>query len=347
MTVTLVPPVPRTRSFPLVATPAVVAHRGASGYRPEHTLAAYRLALDLGADAIELDLVMTRDGVPVARHDVELSSTTDVAARPDLADRRTTRWVDGRLLTGWFVEDLLLEEVRSLTARERFPRARPQSAAHERGGHRVATFDEVLGLVREESRRRGRDVGVLVELKHAAYFEAAGLALEEPLLAALERHGLDHPGSGVSVMSFETTVLYRLARSTRVPLVQLLDRGHLRPADLAAAGDPRTYADLVTPSGLAGIERYADGVGPHKALALGSTLVRDAHRRWLTVHAWTLRAENRFLAPAFRTGADPDAPGDLAGEARLLLDLGVDGLITDHPDTVVAARTGAPVHLAG
>lgn len=348
MTVTLAPPVRRARTSSLVATPAVVAHRGASGYRPEHTLAAYRLALELGADAIELDLVTTRDGVLVARHDVELSRTTDIAAHAELADRRTTRVVDGRRLTGWFVDDLLLEELRTLTALERYPLTRPHSARHERARHRVATFEEVLDLVAHESRRRGRAVGVLVELKHAAHFAAAGLSLEEPLLAALGRHGLDHPCSGVSVMSFETTVLRRLARSTRVPLVQLLDRGRERPADLVAAGDPRTYADLVTPEGLAGIERYADGVGPHKALVLGgTTLVRDAHREWLTVHVWTLRAENRFLAPAFRSGSDPDSVGDLAGEARLLLELGVDGLITDHPDTVLAAAAGLPVGLAG
>jgi glycerophosphoryl diester phosphodiesterase len=342
------------RSSSFVVTPAVVAHRGASGYRPEHTLESYRLAVAMGADDIELDVVPTRDGTLVARHDPELGRTTDVATRPEFADRRTTKVVDGESLTGWFVEDFLLEEVRTLTARERLPGLRWGSAAHD-SRHRVATLDEILHLVRVESSRRGRTIGVMVELKHATYFESRGLSLEDPLLAALRRHGLDHPRSRVTVMAFEPTVLRRLAGRTRVPLVQLLDRRDGRPADLVAVGDPRTYADLVTPAGLSLIEAYADGVGVHKELVLApapdgtvesTSLVRDAHREWLTVHVWTLRAENRFLSAPFRIGDDPDSCGDLTGEARMLLDLGVDGLITDHPDVVVGAR-GAPDHSWG
>lgn len=333
----------RAPSF--VVTPAVVGHRGASGYRPEHTLAAHRLAIAMGADDIELDLMPSRDGHLVVRHDSELGRSTDVAARPEFAARRTTKVVDGRELTGWFVEDFTLAELRTLTAREPMPRARPHSATY--GGLRIATFDEVLAMVREESGRRGRSIGILAELKHAAYFDSLGLPLEAPLLEDLRRHRLDHSRSRVSVMSFEPTVLQRLAGSARVPLIQLLDHAHEAPADLVAAGDPRTYADLVTPAGLAQIDRYADGVGAHKELVLGTSpdgelrptsLVRDAHRAWLSVHVWTLRAENRFLSPAFRSGPDPHAPGDLAGEARLLLELGVDGLITDHPDVCLAAR---------
>lgn len=340
-------PADRTSSF--VVTPSVVAHRGASGYRPEHTLEAYRLAVALGADDIELDVVPTRDGVLVARHDNELGRTTDVAGRPEFAGRRTTREVDGESLTGWFVEDFLLEELRTLTARERHPRTRRQSAAHD-GQHALATLDEILEMVTAESRRRGRAIGVLVELKHATYFDAVGLPLDRPVLDALRRHGLDHPRSRVSILSFEATVLRRLAGRTQVPLVQLLGKGRGRPADLVAAGDPRTYADLATPAGLAAIRQYADGVGVHRARILKpgkdgtvtpTTLVGDAHREWLTVHVWTLRAENRHLSAPFRVGTDPKAHGDLAGEARLLLDLGVDGLITDHPDVVVGARAAA------
>ncbi|MCW2845476.1 MAG: glpQ [Nocardioides sp.] len=339
-------PLLAARASSFVVTPAVVAHRGASGYRPEHTLEAYRLAVALGADDIELDLVPTRDGVLVARHDNELGRTTDVADHPEHARRRTTREIDGESVTGWFVEDFLLEELRSLAARERHPRSRRQSATHD-GRHGLATLDEILEMVTAESARRGRTIGVLVELKHATYFDAAGLPLDGPLLDALRRHGLDHPRSRVSILSFEATILRRLAGRTRVPLIQLLGKGRGRPADLVAAGDARTYADLASPAGLASIQRYADGVGVHRDRVLrpgrgGSltptSLVRDAHREWLTVHVWTLRAENRHLSRAFRVGDDPRAHGDLAGEARLLLDLGVDGLITDHPDVVVGAR---------
>ena len=331
----------------LVVTPAVVAHRGASGHRPEHTLAAYRTAIRMGADDIELDLVATRDGVLVARHDAELSATTDVADRPDLAHRRTTRTIDGATQHGWFVQDLTLAEVKTLTARERMPLTRPHSARHD-GAEGVPTFDEVLAMVGAESARRGRTVGVMVELKHAAHHDRIGLPLDDPLLRDLARHGLDHPWARVTLMAFETAILRRLADRTRLPIVQLLDLPHQRPADLVEAGDPRTYGDLVTPAGLAGIDEYADGIGPHKSLVLPrdadgrigepSTLVRDAHRAWLTVHAWTVRAENRFLPANLRLGTGPDAAGDMAAEVAALLDAGVDGVITDHPELALAVR---------
>lgn len=339
----------------LVLTPAVVAHRGASGHRPEHTLDAYRTAIRMGADDIELDLVITRDGVLVARHDAELSRTTDVADHPELAHLRTTRTIDGVESTGWFVEDLTLAEVKRLAARERMPGMRPANTAFD-GAEGVPTFTEVLAMVGAESVRRGRTVGVMVELKHAAHFESVGLPLDRPVLADLGRHGLDHPWARVTLMSFETTVLRRLAGRTRLPVVQLLAATHERPADLAATGDPTTYGDLATRDGLAWIDDYADGIGPHKALVLPrdaagavdepSSLVRDAHRAWLTVHVWTLRAENRFLPTNLRAGDDPAAHGDLAGEVRSLLDAGVDGVITDHP--AVALRVArSPGVVAG
>ena len=340
----------------LVVTPAVVAHRGACGYRPEHTLEAYRLAIRLGADDIELDLVSTRDGVLIARHEVELSATTDVAALPRFAGRHTTRVLDGVERAGWFAEDFTLAEIKQLTARERFPDLRPGSSAYD-GSCGIPTFNEVLAMVHAESVRAGRTVGVMAELKHATYHAAAGLPLDAPLLADLRRHGLDHPRARVTVMSFETTVLRRLAGQTMVPLVQLLDDAARRPPDLVAAGDPTTYGDLCTPEGLARIDEYADGIGPRVALVLPrdavgrvsgpSPLVRDAHRLWLTVHVWTLRLENRFLPTNLRTAAGPEAPGDLAREARLLLDAGVDGLITDHPDLLLDVLDQRPpdVHL--
>jgi glycerophosphoryl diester phosphodiesterase len=332
MTVTWQVPV-RDRTPSLVVTPAIVGHRGASGHRPEHTLEAYRTAIRMGVDDIEIDLVSTRDGVLVARHESELSGTTDVTEHLEFASRRDTRTIDGHKVTGWFTEDFTLAELKALTARERLPATRPANAAYN-GREGVATLTEILAMVHAESMRRGRSAGVMVELKHAAYFDSIGLPLDEPLLAALRRHDLDQPWARVSLMSFETGILRRLAMRTRLPIIQLL-----------AVGE--RHADLRTPEGLARIDEYADGIGPHKSLVLPrdergaigepSSLVRDAHRLWLTVHVWTVRVENRFLPSNLRRGDAPDAPGDMAGEVRALLDVGVDGVITDHPELAVAA----------
>lgn len=333
MSVLTAGPPSRLRTASLVVTPAVVAHRGASGYRPEHTLDAYRTAIRLGADAIELDVVPTADGVLLARHENELSLTTDVAAHPELADRRTTKVVDGETMTGWFAEDLTLAEVKTLAARERRPGLRPGNTVHD-GREGVPTLNEVLAMVGAESVRRGRAVGVLVELKSPPYFDALGLSLDEPLLADLRRHGLDHARSRVTLMSFDGAVLRRLARRTLVPLVQLLDVG-----------------DAVDGPALDAIEEYADAIGVHQDLVLPRTadgaldeptrLVRDAHRRWLDVYVWTLRAENHYLPTEHRVGDDPAGLGDLRGLADAFLDAGVDGLITDHPDLAIRAVVAA------
>jgi glycerophosphoryl diester phosphodiesterase len=324
------------RAPSLVVTPAIVAHRGASGHRPEHTLSAYRAAIRMGVDDIEIDLVSTRDGVLVARHEPELSHTTDVAERLDLRDRRATRTIDGRVVSGWFADDVTLAEIKTLTARERMPATRPGSAVHD-GCEGIATLTEILAMVHAESLRRGRTVGVMIELKHAAYFDSVGLPLDVPLLATLRRHGLDGPMARISLMAFEPQILQRLALRTRLPIIQLLNIGD-------------SHAELCTPAGLARIDEYADGIGPHKNLVLPrdesgaigepSSLVRDAHRLWLTVHVWTVRAENRFLPSNLRHGLDPDAPGDMAGEVRALLDIGADGVITDHPDRALADGLG-------
>jgi glycerophosphoryl diester phosphodiesterase len=328
-------------------TPSIVAHRGACGHRPEHTLDAYRLAIAMGADDIELDLVSTSDGVLIARHENEIGATTDVAGHADFVERRTTKVIDGVEQRGWFTEDFTLAELKTVSARERLPAARPSSAAYD-GQQGVASLNEILAMVQAESTRHRRMVGVLIELKHPTYFASIGLDLARPLLADLRRHEVDHARSRVSVMSFETAVLRRLAGELRVPVIQLLDRAPRRPADLVAMGDPRTYADLVTPEGLAFIDGYADGIGVHKSLVLPrgthgghdepTTLVRDAHRLWLSVLVWTLRAENRYLPSDLRNGEDPDAPGALAAEAQAFLDAGVDGLITDHPDLLLELR---------
>lgn len=324
---TIAPVRPATRTTSLVVTPAVFAHRGASGYRPEHTLEAYRTAIRMGADGIELDLVPTRDGVLIARHENELSRTSDVADHPEYADRLTTKVVAGEECTGWFSEDFTLAEIKTLAARERMTELRPANRLHD-GREGIATFNEVLAMVQAEGVRRGRTVSVLVELKVPSYFAAQGVPIEDSLLSELRRHGADHARSTVTIMSFEPDILRALAPRTKLPIVQLLDRD----------------AD-VGPGALDDIETYADGIGAHTELVLprspdGSLdaptrLVRDAHRRWLSVYVWTLRAENHFLAREHRIGDDPAGLGDMAAEAAAYLDAGVDGLVTDHPDIAV------------
>ena len=324
----------------------VIAHRGACGYRPEHTLASYRLAIRMGADYIEPDLVPTRDGVLVARHENEISGTTDVADHPEFAGRRTTRTIDGKRVTGWFTEDFTLAELRTLRAKERLPQQRQRNTLYD-GRWPVPTFDEILDLAAEESARRGELVGVYPETKHPSYFESVGLALEEPLADALRRHGLDRPNAQVFVQSFETANLRRLDAMVRVPLVQLVAASGA-PHDLVAAGDTRTYADLVTPAGLREISTYAEAIGPDKDLVvprdadgrLGgpTSLVGDAHSAGLVVHAYTFRDENHFLPRCCRTDSDAGAKGDAFGEYRAFLDAGVDGVFSDHPDTALVAR---------
>lgn len=323
----------------------VVGHRGASGYRPEHTLAAYEQAILQCADFIEPDVVSTRDGVLVARHENEIGSTTNVAQHPEFADRRTTKTIDGTAVTGWFTEDFTLAELRTLRAKERIPAVRPQNTAFD-GLYPVPTLAEVLDLARHSETCDGKQVGVYPETKHPTYFDSVGLSLEEPLVAALRDAGLDSRKAPVIVQSFETGNLRELDRLTKVDLAQLVSSSGA-PYDLVAAGDPRTYADLVTRTGLREIARYADGVGleknvmiPRRAdgtLGTPTPVIRDAHRAGLEVHGWTFRAENQFLPAEYRSSADPAAHGDLAGEVRVFLDAGMDGFFTDQPDLGVAA----------
>lgn len=322
------------------ANPLVIAHRGASGYRPEHTLAAYELGIRLGADALEPDLVRTADGVLVLRHEPEIGATTDIAAHPEFADRRTTKTVDGVAHQGWFVDDLTLAELRTLHAVERIPAVRRENTLYD-GRHRIATFDELLELRARLSAETGRDIGLFPEIKHSSWFASRGLPIEPALVDALDRAGLNRPGSPVWVQSFETANLAALRGALRVGLVQLLD-DHGAPADLVAAGDPRTYVDMATPAGFAGIARYADAVGPAKALT-DALLVSEAHDFGLAVLVFTLRNENCFL-PADLRRPGPDGLmrdndfGDAFAEYERYFRLGVDGVFSDHPDTAVAAR---------
>ena len=325
-----------------VVDPVVIGHRGASGYRPEHTLASYRLAIAQGADYIEPDLVSTKDGVLVARHENEIGGTTDVAEHPEFAGRRTTKVIDGRRVTGWFTEDFTLAELKTLRAEERLPQVRPDNTAYD-GQLEIPTFTEVLNLARAASRRTGRTIGVYPETKHPTYFDSIGLSLEEPLVAQLRQRDLDDADDPVIIQSFEVANLVELNDTVDTPIAQLVDASGA-PYDTVAAGAPTPYSTMVTPAGLAAIAAYADGVGAHKNLVLPPTsteptaMVGDAHDAGLVVHIWTLRRENQFMAPRFRVGTDPNAPGDMAAETRAFLDAGVDGVFSDNPDLAVGAR---------
>jgi glycerophosphoryl diester phosphodiesterase len=337
---------PREEAGPGADELLVIGHRGASGYRPEHTLASYELAARMGADYIEPDVVSTADGVLVARHENEISGTTDVAERPEFADRRTTRTIDGVELTGWFTEDFTLAELRTLRAVERLPDVREENTLYD-GLYQVPTLDEVLELREELSRELRREVGVYIETKHPAYFDSIGRSLEEPLLSDLDEAGLDRRNSPVFLQSFETANLRELDGVVDVPLVQLLSATGA-PADLVAAGDPRTYADLSTAEGLAGIAEYADGVGPEKAqvipleadgtLGEPTSFVADAHAADLLVHPYTFRNENTFLPADLDEGVEPDDYGRAIDEQLAFWATGIDGLFTDNPDTGVVSR---------
>jgi glycerophosphoryl diester phosphodiesterase len=341
--------------------PIVIGHRGASGYVPEHTLTSYFIAIQQGADYAEPDLVMTKDGVLVARHENEIGGTTDVADHPKLARRRAVKRIDGVEHEGWFTEDFTLAELKTLRARERIPQVRPANTRFDRQ-FEIPTFDEVLGLIRSldvqraaAARRlrapRPRRIGVYPETKHPTYFDRLGLSMDRPLLQTLARHGYEGRRAPVFIQSFEVGNLKRLRRKTRLPMVQLIEAMGA-PFDLVAAGDSRTYADLITPHGLGEIAAYADAIGPSKTLiiprnahgALGSPtpLVADAHAAGLDVHPWTFRAENHFLPPVGHSDADPTHLGDLSAELGAYLATGIDGFFTDHPDLGVRIRDALP-----
>ncbi|MGW5648863.1 glycerophosphodiester phosphodiesterase [Saccharopolyspora sp. NPDC003752] len=325
---------------------AVFGHRGASGYRPEHTLASYELAARMGADYIEPDLVSTKDGVLVARHENEIGGTTDVAEHPEFAGRKTTKVIDGSSITGWFTEDFTLAELKTLRAKERIPDVRPNNTIYD-GRYEVPTFQEVLDLRARLSRELRRDIGVAPETKHPSYFAKLGLALEPGVVEALTRNGLNRPDAKVAVQSFEVANLKELDRSLRVQLVQLISNSGA-PQDFVEAGDPRTYADLVKPAGLREIAAYADVIGPDTKVILPvnadgfltapTTVVADAHAAGLEVVPYTVRAENKFLPADFRSSADPAAFGDAFGFFRALFEQDIDGIFSDHPDIAVTAR---------
>lgn len=321
------------------APPLVIAHRGASGHRPEHTLASYALAIEQGADHIEPDLVSTADGVLVARHENEIGATTDVASHAAFAHRRTTKCVDGVAVSGSFTEDFTLAELKTLRAVERIPEIRPSNTRFD-GLHEIPTLQEIIDLVRSVRARGGPAVGIYPETKLPSHFASLGLSLEQPLVETLHANGFRTREHRVLIQSYEVTNLQELRGMTDLPLIQLVkSRG--APHDLVLREDRRTYADLVSPAGLDLVARYAAGIGPHKDLVIPRTaedtlaapthLVADAHAAGLVVHPFTFRRENRFLPAEHRVGGDPNATGDLVGEISAFLDAGIDGYFTDNP----------------
>ena len=355
------------------AHPLVIGHRGASGYRPEHTAAAYRLAFALGADAVEPDLVPTRDGVLVLRHENEISGTTDVASRPEFASRRTTRDVDGRQLTGWFTEDFTWAELATLRARERLGAIRQASASFD-GRYPVIRFRDLLELIDRAAQEQRRDIRLVAEFKHATHFAALGLPIDELFAAELDAAGWGRGDDRLIMESFEPTLLDQLAargiRGTRVFLIE----GTGAPRDLVVAagvgGSSATvasYDSFVTAAGLYALAGRYDGVSVDKARLLGdrrpkvtdaararvassrpgaaaaaplvgSELVDSAHAAGLALYTWTLRPENRFLSAGFRRGTTRSAYGDWLGEFTRIIGMGVDGIFVDHPDLGVEAR---------
>lgn len=324
------------------APPIVIAHRGASADRPEHTLAAYALAIEQGADFIEPDLVSTKDGALVARHENEISGTTDVADHPEFGGRRTTKTIDGETISGWFTEDFTLAELKTLRARERLPQLRPANTAFD-GQETIPTLAEIIALAKAATQRTGRTIGIYPETKHPSHFAALGLPLEPPLLAELARAGWTQADSPVFIQSFEVGNLKALAGKTKVRLIQLIGDG--------TSGDGASYDAMLTPAGLKAIAAYAAGIGPNRdriiprdaagALLAPTALVADAHAAGLQVHPWTFRPENYFLGLAFRTPGAPTRRGDAVGEIRAYLATGIDGVFSDLPAAAVAALAAA------
>ena len=317
--------------------PLVVGHRGAASYRPEHTAASYELAIDLGADLIEPDVVLSADGVLVARHENELSRSTDVASRPEFAARRTTRLVGATERTGWFTEDFTLAELRTLRAVERMPDLRPLNTAYD-GRDGILTLADVVAIARRRSTPQ-RQIRVLVELKKPTWWEQHGLPMVDLVVAELRRLGADRADGTVLLQTFDAAALRRLRA----------DLGDDGPRMLQLVDDEPEDEPLLTPAGLREISTYAQGIAPSRhyillrdgsgALSGVSDLVPRAHDAGLAVVPWTLRGENAFLPQHLRSGTDPAGSGDAAAEARLLLALGVDGLITDCPDVAVRVRS--------
>ena len=319
----------------------VIGHRGASALRPEHTLEAYAKAIEDGANVIEPDLVSTRDGVLVARHENEISGTTNVASKPEFAARKTTKLIDNVSTTGWFTEDFTLTELQTLRARERIPLNRPANATYN-DQFVVPTFQAIMDLAKTKSRETGRTIAIYPETKHPSYFKSINLPLEKRLVDALDANGYRGKTAPVFIQSFEVANLKEMRKLTDVRIVQLLSSSG-KPEDFRLSGDARSYADVSSAAGLREVASYANGIGPEKGMVIPrnaqnnlgtpTTLVADAHAAGLVVHPYTFRPENPFLPSDLRRGntASPAERGDLAAEITVFLRAGIDGFFTDDP----------------
>lgn len=319
----------------------VIGHRGASALRPEHTLESYARAIEDGANVIEPDLVSTRDGVLVARHENEISGTTNVADKPEFAARKTTKLIDNVSVSGWFTEDFTLAELQTLRAKERIPLNRPGNTKFD-GQFMVPTFQSIIDLAKSKSVETGRTIAIYPETKHPSYFKSINLPLEKRLVDALNANGYRGKSAPVFIQSFEVSNLKEIRQLTDVRIVQLLS-GSGKPEDFRLAGDPRTYADISTAAGLRDVSAYANGIGPDKNMVIPRTaqgtlgaptsLVADAHAAGLVVHPYTFRPENPFLPTDLRRGnvASLTERGDLAAEITVFLKAGIDGFFTDDP----------------
>ncbi|MEO5626268.1 MAG: glycerophosphodiester phosphodiesterase [Dokdonella sp.] len=329
---------------PLATHVLVIGHRGASALRPEHTLASYAQAIADGADFIEPDLVATKDGVLVARHENEIGGTTDVAAHSEFAARKTTKNVDGQSVSGWFTEDFTFAELKTLRARERLPELR---GTRNDGVFQIPSFDEIIDFAAAEASARGRVIGLMPEIKHSTYFHRMGFAMEDTLLASLSVHAYAQLAP-IEIQSFEIGNLRYLREKlgrghANMRLLQLLDEPQQRPFDQATAGNTLSYADMMKPAGLREIARYADAIGPwtrsiipldpHGALGTSTALVRHAHAAGLEVHAYTFRPENHFLPANLRDAAGDSARNEAGSiaEIRAYLAAGIDAFFTDDP----------------
>ncbi|UCE63358.1 MAG: glycerophosphodiester phosphodiesterase [Nitrospirota bacterium] len=334
---------------PETSHPIVIAHRGASGYLPEHTLAAYSIAILHGADFIEPDVVITKDRHLIVRHDNVLNLTTDVADRAEFSSRKRTKTVDGEAITGWFSEDFTLAEIKTLRAIERIPQVRPENAKFN-GQFEIPTLQEVIELAKNMEKFTGHPIGIYPEIKHPTYFDHLHLSIEEPLVQLLRANGYETQQARVYIQSFEVSNLKDLRTMTTIPLIQLLGTGG-QPYDVQQAGGSLTYAQMSTRTGLADIAVYADGVAPEKyhflipkdhadnlSLSHATKFVQQAHAVGLKVHPYTFRAENYFLPANFKKGHDPLALGNSENEMEIFLQAGVDGFFTDHPNIGVQAR---------
>jgi glycerophosphoryl diester phosphodiesterase len=320
-------------------SPLVIGHRGAPGYRPEHSRSSYELAFAMGVDAVEPDIVATRDGVLVIRHENEISGTTDVARHPRFADRRTTKTIDGQSLTGWFTEDFTWDELATLRTRERLPKIRTSSASFD-DTQPILRLVDLLEMVRAASVEHGREIGLVLEIKHATYFASIGLDLVPLIERDLRAGGWADGELPLVIEAFESTVLAKLRETGIAASFVYLIEASGKPFDLVATRGRAApdYASSVTPAGLDRLRGEVDGISVNKRMLLqpGSTIVADAHARGLRVFTWTCRPENAFLSAPFRAAGGKAAFGDYEGEWQVIADTGVDGVFVDHPDLGVA-----------